>query len=292
MSAESTKSGTNSSPALGVVAISYNEEQDLPGFLEHLLPWVDEIVIVDDGSTDRTAEIAACAGEKVNFIISPREQGEFYSHQRNKGIAVASSDWLLHMDIDERVSPSLAAEILRATQDTTKDAYRYRRLNYFMHRPMRGGGWQAWNLVHLARRPVFHFEGMFHEDCVVDTSTKRIGQLREKMLHFNENNFVKRLRKSDIYLQEVTEHIRANNKAIKLPHILWRPLREFIKKYIFNKGFLDGVPGLISAMHASTAIFRAYALVWDEQNRVERGDLEKAFRAEWKESGMLDSNLE
>ena len=61
------KPAGKSEPTLGVVAIAYNEEQDLPGFLDHLLPWVDEIVIVDDGSTDRTAEIAASAGGKVNF---------------------------------------------------------------------------------------------------------------------------------------------------------------------------------------------------------------------------------
>src|SRR2546428_14092308 len=95
-------------PTLGVVAISHNEETDMPGFLEHLLPWVDEIVIVDDGSTDETIQIARAAGPKVKIISSPRQPGEYYSHQRNKGIDAATSDWLLHMDIVERVTPELA----------------------------------------------------------------------------------------------------------------------------------------------------------------------------------------
>ena len=136
---------------LGVVAISYNEEKDLPGFLSHLEFWVDEIVIVDDGSTDRTASIAEAASDKVKFMVSPREEGEYFAVQRNKGIHLAESDWLLHMDIDERVTPSLSAEILAAVEDETKDGYRYRRLNLFLHRPMRGGGWQDWNMVHLER---------------------------------------------------------------------------------------------------------------------------------------------
>jgi (heptosyl)LPS beta-1,4-glucosyltransferase len=91
-------------PTLGVVAISYNEEIDLPGFLEHLVTWVDEIVIVDDGSTDSTEQIASNYGSKVKFIRSKRVKGEYYSDQRNKGIDNANSDWLLHMDIDERVT--------------------------------------------------------------------------------------------------------------------------------------------------------------------------------------------
>jgi len=130
------------SSTLGVVAISYNEERDLEGFISHLLPWVDEIVIIDDGSTDRTAEIAMAQTPKVNFIISPRNAGEFFSHQRNKGIAATSCDWLLHMDIDERVPPELAKEIMAAVRDESIEAYRYRRLNYFLHRPMQSGGWQ------------------------------------------------------------------------------------------------------------------------------------------------------
>jgi len=290
MSSEASKQANSSRPTLGVVAISYNEEQDLPGFLGHLLPWVDEIVIVDDGSTDQTGQIAASAGKKVKFMIAPRTDGEFYSHQRNKGIAAAESDWLLHMDIDERVSPSLAAEIRQAIVDTSKDAYRYHRLNYFMHRPMHGGGWQDWNLVHLARRPVFHFAGMFHEECMVDTPEDRIGQLNGKMLHFNENNFSKRLRKSDTYLQEITEHVRARGKTLSFWPVLFYPLREFVKKYVYKKGFLDGAPGLISAMHASCAVFRAYALVWDEQNAIERSELEGAFREEWEKSTVPGSD--
>src|SRR5437867_9133513 len=106
--------GSAGRPTLGIVAICHNEEKDMPRFLEHLLPWVDEIVLVDDGSTDRTVEIAQAAGPKVRVIVSPKTADEGYSDQRNKGIDAAFSEWLLHMDIDERVTPGLAEEILKA----------------------------------------------------------------------------------------------------------------------------------------------------------------------------------
>ncbi len=267
---------TNSLDAtLGVVAISYNEEQDLPGFLGHLLPWVDEIVIVDDGSVDQTEKIAASVGEKVKFIIAPRKDGEFYSHQRNKGIMAAESDWLLHMDIDERVSPSLAEEIRLAIEDPGKDAYRYRRLNYFMHRPMRGGGWQDWNLVHLARREVFRFGGMFHEDCIVDAPPERIGQLKSFMWHLNDDSYLERMRKSNSYCEEQAMNLQSRGLRIRWWHFLVLPAVEFLKKYFKRKGYRDGTLGLLFALHATSARFKACALVWDEQNRTSRSEVEE-----------------
>jgi len=260
---------------LGVVAISYNEEVDLPGFIQNLIGWVDEIVIVDDGSSDRTEKICADAGCKVRFLRAPRQEGEYYSDQRNKGIAAATSEWLLHMDIDERVSRELASEIRSIVQDGQKDGVRFRRLNFFMHRPMHGGGWQDWNLIHLARRNLFRFGGMFHESCIIDAPAHKIGQLKGKMVHFNEHNFEKRLKKSSVYLEEVVQHIEDRNKTIRGWHILWAPTKEFLKKYFYKLGFRDGTPGLISALHSATAVFRAYALVWDRQNRISRDELER-----------------
>ncbi len=260
---------------LGVVAISYNEEEDLPGFLANLIGWVDEIIIVDDGSSDRTEEICAAAGDSVRFIRSPRQSGEYYSDQRNKGIDAAQSDWLLHMDIDERVSPELAREIRAAIQNEKMDGYRFRRLNHFMHRPMQGGGWQDWNLIHLARRELFRFGGMFHETCNLDAPAHRVGQLRGKMIHFNEHDFEKRLKKSSTYLEEVVKHVEASGRQVSGWQILWAPTKEFLKKYFYKKGFLDGTPGLISALHSATAVFRAHALVWDRQNRISRAELER-----------------
>ena len=272
-------------PTLGVVTISYNEERDLPGFLENLLDWVDEIIIVDDGSSDRTEELANAAGDKVKFLRTPRKEGEYFSHQRNKGIDAAKSDWLLHMDVDERVSPELAQEILRAIQDPGKDGYRYRRLNYFMHRPMSGGGWRDWNLIHLARREKFRFGGMFHESCHLDAPAEREGQLDGLMVHFNEENLEKRFRKSSAYGEEVITRIEGRKNPVGYADILGRPLVEFLRKYILKKGFKDGIPGLISAMHSATAIFRANALVWEKQNAVSRDDIEADFRKSWRDGG-------
>jgi len=271
----------SSRPTLGVVAISRNEERDLPGFLENLLPWVDEIIIVDDGSTDGTSKIVETAGEKVHLIISPRVEGEYYADQRNKGIGVANSDWLIHMDIDERIPLNFALEILEAIRNPDYDAYRYRRLNYFLHRPMRGGDWRDWNLVHLARRECLRFSGMYHEKIELVVPQKRVGQLKNFMLHLNDESYEERLRKSAVYQVEESENIKHTNTSLGYFDILGSFVREFIYQYFWKRGFLDGVAGLIWAFHAASANNRAYILAWDEQNRIPREKLEEEIRSMW-----------
>ncbi|MDM8553359.1 glycosyltransferase family 2 protein [Desulfococcaceae bacterium HSG7] len=272
-------------PTLGVVAISYNEERDMGAFIDHLLPWVDEIIIVDDGSSDRTAEIAMNGGPKVKFIVSPRNENEYFSHQRNKGIAASSSEWLLHMDIDERVTPELAGEIRAAIQNESKDAYRYRRLNYFLHRPMRGGGWQDWNHVHLAKRKILKFNGMYHEACLVDAPAERIGQLKAKMWHLNDESYKERMEKSVMYCQEQAVRLSDNGVKMRWWNLLLLPLIEFVRKLIKKRGYKDGTLGLLFALHSGCAMFRACALVWDKQNRLDRSDIENTIRTMWNISG-------
>ena len=271
---------------LGVVAISYNEERDLPGFLENLMPWVDEIIIIDDGSTDATCETGETAGEKVSFIKSPRMKGEYYANQRNKGVEVARSDWLIHMDIDERIPPDLSIEILKAIQNPNMDAYRYPRFNYFLHRPMRGGGWSDWNLVHLARRDCLRFSGMYHEKVELTVSEKRVGQLKNFMFHLNDESYSERLRKSANYQIEVSENIKQANTSLGYFDILFSFIGEFVYKYFWKRGYLDGISGLIWAFHAASARTRAYALVWDEQNQIPREHLEEEFRLMWNPQGL------
>jgi len=268
---------------LGVVAISQNEEVDLPGFLEHLLPWVHEIVIVDDGSTDRTREIAKSRGAKVHLLHHPRQSDTGFAGQRNFGIEAARSDWLLHMDIDERITPDLMKEILETINDPAYDGYRYRRLNFFLHRPMRGGGWQNWNRVQLGRRGKHHFQNPVHEACIVDGP---VGQLRGSMWHLNDADYVERIRKNMVYMQMEAEKLRNEKLHIRWFHFLLHPFWRVFKAYVIDGGFKDGVLGLIYAMYVLTGTFNWYATAWDRSNLISRADLEKRLKDLWLQKGM------
>lgn len=272
-------------PSLGVCAISYNEEQDLPDFIEHLIPWVDEIVIIDDGSEDATQDIALrYSNRNVKFIHSPRKEKEYYSHQRNKAIRASTSDWLLHMDIDERVTPGLACEILEAIRNEKYDGYRYRRLNFFLHRAVKGGGWQKWNLVHLARRNKFKFGGKMHETCLLDAPDNRTGQLKNFMWHFNDVSFTERLRKSMVYSKIEGENICERGLKVKWYHFVVYPTWRAFKAYVIDLGFRDGTLGVIIACYTFSSVLNWYIYAWSMQNIVNRKDLEERVRVSYETS--------
>lgn len=275
---------------LSVVVITKNEEEDLPGLIEHLLHWVNEIIVVDDGSTDSTVDVAESYGDKVRVLRHLRSQEEGFAGQRNHGIENANSEWVLNMDADERVPPDLGLEIIKRIQEAEFGAFRYRRKNFFLHRPMKGGGWTTWNNVQLARRRKHYYVNPLHERCVVDADV-RVGQLEASMWHLNDESYVERISKSVQYSLISAESILERGRRVTVLDLLFRPFAIFVRNYILRRGLIDGIAGLISAMHSAGAEFRAQAIVWDRQNTISRSVLETQISDAWRkgrESKELD----
>ena len=262
---------------IGVVAICFNEEVDLPYFLANVADWADEIIIVDSGSTDRTLDILDNSRFQIKLINSSLAEAGGYGGLRNVGIENCSTDWIIHMDIDERVSETLREEISKSIVINRFNAFRYYRLNYFLHRPMSAGGWNTWNYAQLARRGFHYFQGELHEKCIVDGGDKRTGQLKGVMLHFNDESYLERMDKSFRYCKLESEKLLRNGYKVNAAKLLFYPIFQFIKIYVLRRGFVDKTPGLIAALHSSCAKFRELAIVWDSQNKISRKELENDF---------------
>ena len=124
---------------LAVVMMTKNEEARLPACLDRVRGWADEVVIIDDLSVDRTVEVARRYTQKVFAIAS---EDDHYA-QWNRGIERADSDWILHIDADEWVTPELKRAIDGIlVDDGGHSAFDLMRLNHFLGRPMRHGGWR------------------------------------------------------------------------------------------------------------------------------------------------------
>lgn len=258
-------------PNLAIVTICKNEELLLPEFLDHLVDWVEEIIVIDDNSADGSVPILAEYQKRYPGIIAykvvVRKEEEYFSDLRNYGIKLSTSEWILHMDVDERVTAHFYSEIknifFSEIIHSQFDAFKFRRLNYFLSKPMYFGDLSNWNKVHLSRRHILKFEGLNHEIISLNTSEDRIGQLKKRMVHLNERFYLQRLDKSRRYLNDLVNEI--NHKYQRLfgfYFILLFPVLFFTKLYFFQLGFLDGKRGLVWAIHSSVARFQACVLIY------------------------------
>jgi (heptosyl)LPS beta-1,4-glucosyltransferase len=264
-------------PRISVVAIARNEEQDLPGFLDSFLQLADEIVLVDDGSSDRTCELAEQRGARVKVLRSPRLAGEGFCHQRNKGIDAATGDWLLHTDVDDRATKPLVDEVLRAVRRQDVDAFEFQLKHFFLNRRVRFGGAQHLRKNWLVRKGVARFEGLVHEVLAMPPSIK-VGRLEQCMWHLGDSDFSERLRKNITYSQLEAQRLLERGGDATLGDACWKGVKAFLITYVLQTGFRDGRAGLFWALYVWSGTINRALLAYDLLHPASREELERRIR--------------
>jgi glycosyltransferase involved in cell wall biosynthesis len=249
---------------LSIAMIARNEEANLPRTLESVR-WADQIVIVDSGSVDRTPEIAREFGAEHSF------NRDFRGHPEQKNIAIGkcTSDWILLLDADEVVSPALAEEIQRTIQSPQYEAYWIPRLNLFMTRWIRHGGFYPDHKLRLYRRGSAQMEqGVGPHGTPQYDGPK--GTLKHDLVHYAYPSFENYLSHMNDYSSENVYALVNRGKGRSLGAFirlgLINPIATFVKNYFFRLGFLDGVEGLIYHLNHSVYIHWKYVKAWDAQN--------------------------
>lgn len=241
--------------------IARNEEKNLPRTLE-AVRWADEIIIVDSGSTDRTPEIAESFGAKHFF------NRDFRGHPEQKTIALGkcTGDWILLIDADEVVSPELAAEIRQTIQNPQFEAYWIPRLNLFMSRWMKHGGFYPDRKLRLFKHGAARLS-----EGVGPHSTPQFagasGKLKGDMLHYAYPTMAVYLEHMDRYSSDIAPLLANKGRISKsLPTFLWNavanPVATFLYNYFFRLGFLDGREGLILHINHSVYIHWKFIKAW------------------------------
>ncbi|HEX4005548.1 MAG TPA: glycosyltransferase family 2 protein [Acidobacteriaceae bacterium] len=247
---------------LSVALITKNEEANLERTLASVR-WADERVIVDSGSTDRTAEIARTFAAK--FFV---EDWKGFAAQKNSALAKCTGDWVLSLDADEEVSPELAAEIRALLAGTpVRDAYFLPRRNFFLGRWMRHGGYYPDRKLRLFRRGCAHFE----ERTVHETmrSTGPAGRLRGDLLHHAYSTLDAYIEHMNRYSALAAEQAVANGKASRgvlafVGNVYGNPAATFLYNYLFRGGFLDGREGFLQHFYHSGYVSWKYAKAWEQ----------------------------
>jgi glycosyltransferase involved in cell wall biosynthesis len=236
---------------LSVVIITKNAAGQLAACLESA-SFADEILVVDSGSIDGTAELAALRGARVM-------QKEWLGFGRQKQFAVeaARHDWVLCLDADERVSEPLRASILAVLAAPARQAYAMPRRNRFMGSWLRHGeGYPDWSLRLFDRRRARWSDDPVHEKVLTEVPVARING---DLLHDSAETLAGYLDKQNRYTSMQAEALFQAGKRASVAQLLLSPVLRFAKFYFLRLGFLDGTAGLVHIAIGCCNSFHKYA---------------------------------
>jgi glycosyltransferase involved in cell wall biosynthesis len=232
--------------------ITLDEERKIARAIESLR-CCDEILIVDSGSVDRTVELAENLGARV---IEAGWRG--FAGQKNWAAEQAAHDWILSLDADEALSEALEAEIWNLKKSGPQhDAYTMPRLARYLGRWILHSGWYPDRKVRLYDRRKAKFVGDFVHESVVCHG--RVGHLESNILHFTCDSLAEHVKTMDHYTTLAAQELAARRVPVPLSRMIFAPGWTFIRTYFFQRGFLDGLEGLIIAHMAAFYTFLKYA---------------------------------
>nr|WP_182288584.1 glycosyltransferase family 2 protein [Vibrio spartinae] len=252
-------------PTLAVALIVKNEAKHLEACLKTVQDWVDEIVILDSGSTDETAQVARQFTDK--FFSNTDWPG--FGPQRRLAQSYVESDYVLWLDADERITPELRRSIQDAVKTNQPNTiYQISRLSWVFGRFIRHCGWYPDKVLRLyPTRLTQYNDALVHEKVEV-TSSMHVKTLSGDAIHYTYDNMHHYLVKSAGYAKAWAEQRQQRGKKSSLSQGLMHALGCFVKMYVIKAGFLDGKQGLLLSLLSAHSTFVKYADLWIRTNTV------------------------
>ena len=244
-------------PLLSVVVIVHNEEARLGPCLASVRDIADEIIVLDDGSTDATVAVAKQHGARV--AVRPFDD---FGRQKQAALELATGQWILSIDADERATPALAREIAQAVRrDDSTDGYWLRRTMVYLGKRLQFGGAGSEWILRLARRERARFAPLpVHEHLIVEGRTDRLSGALE---HIKYGSLREHLDTINRYTELAAGRKRDAGSTFSVAHVLRIPW-EMFSRLVLRLGILDGRAGIIHATMAAFYAFVQYAKLWRE----------------------------
>ncbi|MDD2822959.1 MAG: glycosyltransferase family 2 protein [Candidatus Daviesbacteria bacterium] len=277
---------------LTVAIAIYNEEKNIAGCLDSVKSLADEIIIVDGSSTDKTVEIAKTYNARVIITDNPK----IFHINKQKAIDLATNEWILQLDADERVTPELSSEIINILTSNDEQIEEYEenlpnkklflkhqeqvdvrdgsvggktgsynafyipRLNYFLGKYLKYGGVYPDGVIRLIRRGKAYLPcKSVHEQMVVNG---RVGWLQHDLLHMADTSFERYLQRNSRYIDLIRDELKRDkvdkNIIQIVNYFIFKPVYWFFLTQIRHKGILDGFQGLTFSFFSALRYPRAY----------------------------------
>jgi glycosyltransferase involved in cell wall biosynthesis len=251
--------------AISAIVTTFNEEENIAACLESLL-WCDEILVVDSFSTDRTPEIAQ-RYDKVRFY-----QRTYFgsASQKNWAMDQVPNDWILIFDADERCTPALQKEVeTLLAAGPRHEAYTIRRRVWFLGKVIRYSGWQHDQVVRLVRRGSARYPNRrVHADMITRGPAPLLRNPMEHYMTDSVDDYVRRIEKYSFW--GAAQSWREGRKSGPL-EVCGRSVWRFLRTYIFQLGFLDGMHGLVFCMLQAYGTYLKWSFLWGWHFNAARG---------------------
>ncbi|MBF0479701.1 MAG: glycosyltransferase family 2 protein [Candidatus Omnitrophica bacterium] len=240
---------------VSVVVIAKNEEDNIEECLRSVYGWADEIILVDDQSTDKTVEISEKIADKV-FLRKMTNEGE----HRNWAIQQARNEWVLSLDADELVSPELRDEITGLLTNCDVQAFSIPLKTYIGSYWVKHSGWYPANKLRMYMKSKMKFEAVgVHPRIFLDGKEKK---LTKDIIHKGYPDFEHFLGSLNRQTTLEAQKWIADGRKMPLGKAMWRTLDRFPRVYFGKKGYKDGMIGFMIAFFASFYQLMSYAKYW------------------------------
>ncbi|HEY4194044.1 MAG TPA: glycosyltransferase family 2 protein [Mucilaginibacter sp.] len=244
---------------VSAVIITYNEAQNIGRCLKSLEEVAEEIIVVDNFSTDDTKTIVSSFPNAR--LISQAWLG--YGPQKNTGIAEAVYEYILSIDADEELDPMLIHEIKMAKSLAPAGLYAFHRVNYYYTKFLKHGAeYPDLKIRMFPRNAATWSEDLVHEKLIASADLK-VEKLNGELLHYTYNRMFDHIRKANKYSSLAAQNNFNQGKKSSWGKILFSPPFTFIQAYFLKRGFLDGANGFIAAAFHAYGTFMKYAKLWE-----------------------------
>lgn len=273
---------------ISVVISAYNEEGKIEDCLKSVKNLADEIIFVDNSSSDKTFQIAKKYTDKI-FIL-PNDP-VMLNRNKNYGFAKANSKWIISLDADERITNELASEIKKAISSDSYSGFEIPRKNIIFNKWIRHSIWWPDYNLRLFKKGA----GMFplkhvHEKLQL---SGRVGKLQNPMVHYNYDTVSQYIKKLDnTYTESEAQNFIQSRKDIHWFDAIRWPISDFVKTYFLQEGYKDGLHGLVLSQLQAFYSLVFFAKVWERKEKFKdltppdflsesSKELRKAFQEIW-----------
>ncbi len=248
---------------ISAVIITFNEEKNIGRCLDSLEGIVDEIVVVDSFSNDRTEEI--CKQKGVTFIQNPFEG---HIQQKNFAMHQAANEYVLSLDADEALDDTLTQSILNVKKTLNEfDGYSFNRLTNYCGQWIKHCGWYPDKKLRLWKKSKGQWGGINPHDKVLMETGAKVQHIKGDLLHFSYYTVQQHVKQAQYFSDIGAKAAYDLGKKSSLLKILIKPSFRFFRTYILKGGFLDGFYGLIICINSSYENFLKYLKLYELQRK-------------------------